>query len=155
MAGPCPARPTTDRGSSIRQGGMGGGGRGPERRLYGASQTRTAEISDGLSQTYLCGKVRNPTTTRPAPTWAMTDTVHRPPGRRQPLGWSRERSCLRPQPDQPNTSNVNIFGSAHSGGFNAAMCDGSVHLINYAIDLETDRRLGNREDGLQIDAKQF
>ena len=39
------------------------------------------------------------------------------------------------------------FGSVHNGGSNLAMCDGSVHVINYNIDPEVFRGLGNRMDG--------
>ncbi|MGD9635055.1 MAG: DUF1559 domain-containing protein [Pirellulales bacterium] len=36
------------------------------------------------------------------------------------------------------------FGSAHPGGFNAVFADGSVHTINYDIDLEVFNALGTR-----------
>jgi prepilin-type N-terminal cleavage/methylation domain-containing protein len=38
------------------------------------------------------------------------------------------------------------FGSAHSVGFNAALCDGSVRIINYNINLQTLNYLCNRMD---------
>jgi prepilin-type N-terminal cleavage/methylation domain-containing protein len=39
------------------------------------------------------------------------------------------------------------FGSAHSSGFNGVLCDGSVHIISYNIDVTNYMRLGNRADG--------
>jgi len=56
-----------------------------------------------------------------------------------------------PQPNGSPTDPLNYpLGSAHSGGINAVMADGSVTFLNYDIDLETLNRLGNRYDGESI-----
>jgi prepilin-type N-terminal cleavage/methylation domain-containing protein/prepilin-type processing-associated H-X9-DG protein len=46
---------------------------------------------------------------------------------------------------------VYYFGSAHSGGFNSAFADGSVHTIGYDIDIVVFNGLGTRAGGEIID----
>jgi prepilin-type N-terminal cleavage/methylation domain-containing protein len=40
-----------------------------------------------------------------------------------------------------------LFGSSHTGGFNACLADGSVRLISYAISPKTFKLLGDVSDG--------
>jgi prepilin-type N-terminal cleavage/methylation domain-containing protein len=42
------------------------------------------------------------------------------------------------------------WGSAHAGGFNAALADGSIRVINYSISLDVLRALSNRADGIPV-----
>ena len=56
-----------------------------------------------------------------------------------------------PEQDTPGVVNWVIYGSAHSGSYNATFCDGSVHAISYSIDPLTHQHLGNRADGALID----
>ena len=60
-----------------------------------------------------------------------------------------------PSRDTPGRLGHFAFGSAHSSGFQAAMCDGSVQNIIFDVDREVHRRLGNRVDGLQVDISQL
>jgi prepilin-type processing-associated H-X9-DG protein len=46
---------------------------------------------------------------------------------------------------------VYYFGSAHTGGFNATFADGSVHTINYAVDIVIFNALGTRAGGEIVD----
>ncbi len=69
-------------------------------------------------------------------------------------GWDHDvmRSTSRaPMADfiDPSTSvyGDNRFGSSHPGGFNAALCDGSVRFLAYTLELDVFRRLGCRRDG--------
>jgi prepilin-type N-terminal cleavage/methylation domain-containing protein len=124
--------------------------------FYGASQTTVADITDGTSCTYLLGEkylniVYYATNTDVGDDQSMytgcQDDVIR---------WTGPGNdpAYAPRQDQ-RTDNPQIFGSAHGGIFNVAICDGSIRPIAYAIDLETHRRLGNRHDGLPLDASKF
>ena len=42
------------------------------------------------------------------------------------------------------------FGSAHTGGFNMAFCDGSVKMIQFDVDPDLHRLQGNRSDGVAL-----
>jgi hypothetical protein len=57
--------------------------------------------------------------------------------------------------DTPGAADNSIFGSAHLAGTNMARCDGSVQTISYTINPLIHNYLGNRHDGLMIDAKKL
>jgi prepilin-type N-terminal cleavage/methylation domain-containing protein/prepilin-type processing-associated H-X9-DG protein len=125
--------------------------------FYGASQTTMADIKDGTSNTYLCAEKYVNATCYTTGTGDAGDDQSLYTGTQDDVcrwvNWVSSDATLTPAPmqDQPDKTNVYVFGSAHSGGFNAAMCDGSVRMINYTVDLETHRRLGNRSDGKPIE----
>jgi prepilin-type N-terminal cleavage/methylation domain-containing protein/prepilin-type processing-associated H-X9-DG protein len=54
---------------------------------------------------------------------------------------------LPPAQDQDGLTILFIFGSAHPGGINMAMCDASVRNISYDIDQVTHKWVGHRSDG--------
>ena len=58
-----------------------------------------------------------------------------------------------PRHDSRKLSTSYSFGSAHPQGWQAAFCDGSVHLIGYSVDADLHRRLGNRQDGQVVDTQ--
>ena len=53
-------------------------------------------------------------------------------------------------PEAADPLHVGTFGSYHSGGVQAAMCDGSVRFFSDAIDPTTWSHLGDRDDGEMI-----
>ncbi|MCH2222750.1 MAG: DUF1559 domain-containing protein, partial [Dechloromonas sp.] len=55
-----------------------------------------------------------------------------------------------PLHDRPGLSFKQVFGSAHASSCHLAMADGSVRSIQYDIDPEAHRRLGNRQDELTV-----
>jgi len=117
------------------------------------SMITMAEVRDGASNTYLFGeKYLNPDHSLDGEDygddqscWAGDDYDMQ--------AWTRTDQT--PMQDRPGYSQPWRFGSAHPAGWQVVFCDGSVHTISYAIDPETHRRLGNRKDGLPLDATQF
>ncbi len=129
---------------------------------YCGSLIKMADITDGTSQTYLVGEKQlcpdnylngedagdnegalmgdNEDIAR----WTAGEGTNSLPG-----------DYYAPMQDTPGYVVLHIFGSAHAVGFNMALCDGSARVINYSISPEIHRRLGNRKDGLPIDAKSW
>lgn len=105
--------------------------------------TKIAEVTDGTSNTLLVAEKRLNATEL---------------GQNQPddnegytAGWDEDTMRLTseaPAPDFHGSGpGPHIFGAAHSGGFNAALTDGSVRALSYSIDLTVFGRLGNKNDG--------
>jgi hypothetical protein len=61
----------------------------------------------------------------------------------------------RPMRDTDGEECSQRFGSAHGSVFHVAFCDGSIHPLNFGIDLQTLSRLGVRNDMLPIRPEDF
>jgi prepilin-type N-terminal cleavage/methylation domain-containing protein/prepilin-type processing-associated H-X9-DG protein len=120
---------------------------------YLRSQVELSSVTDGASATYLIGeKYLNPdnyeTGTDPSDNLSVYQGYDIDVNRWVAL-------VVPPMQDSPGIDDYYRFGSAHMGSFNMALCDGSVHTINYSIDPEIHRRLGNRMDDLPIGGDEF
>ena len=119
-----------------------------------------ADITDGTSCTYLAGeKFLDPDQYFTGTDWGDDQSAYAGDCDDQ-CRWTGQDTATtvvtnQPLPDTPGNGNWSIFGSAHLNGFQMALCDGSVHMIGYSVNPEIDRRLGNRRDGLLIDAKKW
>lgn len=120
---------------------------------YRRSETRTADISDGLSNTYLVGeKSLNPDSYETGASGGDDDTMYYG-GNCDSLRVTYSGYTLGP--DQPGSDNSQQFGSAHASGFSMTLCDGSVRSISYSINADIHGYLGNRKDGKAIDGGKF
>lgn len=127
--------------------------------IYYGSQVTAAGIRDGVSNTYLFGeKSLNPDLYYGGAwsgSWsndAESAFIGDNPGiNRSTLNWDG----AGPRQDRPGVIGWCEFGSAHPDAFNMVFCDGSVHAVSYAIEVETHRRLGNCRDGRILDTGKF
>jgi hypothetical protein len=138
---------------------------GPTGASFMRSEVKTAQITDGMSNTFMLGeKYINPDDytngNDGGDDWSgftgEQDDNYRTAGC-QNTSTSPPSNCFPPTQDQAGNSGPSgeSFGSAHFCNLNFALCDGSVKSISYSIDMETFRRLCNRRDGLPVDASKM
>jgi len=131
--------------------------------MHYRSRIGIKDIADGTTKTYLLGeKFLSPagyTQLLPGGAGRFGDNQ----GVWAGFEWDNHRvawnpaSSLRREDFQPRQDMVGVdnpgylaFGSAHPGGLNMAMCDGSVQNISYDIDATVHRFLANRVDGQAV-----
>lgn len=67
----------------------------------------------------------------------------------QPASW---RECAgAPDCNSLLIKNYQVFGSAHPGGCQFVMVDGSVQIVSYDVEARVFHLLGNRQDGETVD----
>lgn len=114
---------------------------------YDKSKIKMSEVTDGLSNTFMVGeKYLNPLKYTTGDDAADNENLY--------VGFDNDHnrstnlaSYFPPRQDTKLYSDMHIYGSAHPGGFNMVMCDGSVRVVQYSIDGNSYRYLGNRFDG--------
>jgi prepilin-type N-terminal cleavage/methylation domain-containing protein/prepilin-type processing-associated H-X9-DG protein len=115
------------------------------------STVKMADITDGVSNTYLVGeKYLNPdgyytgdTYNDDEPAFGADDLdLH---------CWT----CFLPYQDRQGVGYCGNFGSVHANSFNMAYCDGRIDTVNYSINATVHSRLGSRNDGFSIDGSKY
>ncbi len=107
------------------------------------SEVRLKDITDGTSKTYLIvEKYLNPNNYATGRDGGDNETWC--------TGWNNDlfrttRSV--PWADRAGVASTTRMGSAHTGGFMASYCDGSVRMRTFDIDKLVHRYYGDREDG--------
>ena len=113
--------------------------------VFRGSMTRPAHLRDGMSNVYLLGErfvQRGQTQTSTSfgnqHSWLVgfdDDSIR--------------FTAASPEGDSDSAASSfeGRFGGAHAGVFPMAMADGSVHMLQFSIDLTTHQLLGNRRDG--------
>ncbi len=122
--------------------------------IYAGSQISTGGITDGASNTYLLGEKSL------CPDNYLTggqndDNENAYMGDNEDICRWGGPSIAPPSQDTPGQVVAYNYGSAHPSGFGVALCDGSVRVISFYIDLTTHGRLANRHDGQPVDASKF
>ena len=126
----------------------------------GCSLIKMADITDGASNTYLLGeKYLNPDYYANGVDGGDNEFAlageNEDVTRWTAVSTSPPIQYLAPTQDTAGVVVRFDFGSPHANGCQMAFCDGSIQTISYSIDPEIHRRLGNRKDGMPIDAKKF
>lgn len=129
---------------------------------YQRSEIEMKHVTDGTSQTYLCGeKYVNPDFYDGGNTsnfadkdigddqgaWIADDLDN------NRLTGPANYGDARPAPDQAGLQWYRAFGSAHPSSFFMSMCDGSIHGMSYDIDPEVHHALGTRNGGETVSAQ--
>jgi prepilin-type N-terminal cleavage/methylation domain-containing protein/prepilin-type processing-associated H-X9-DG protein len=116
--------------------------------------TTFASITDGTSNTLLLGDKRM--------NRALLGQRQDDDSEGYTTGFDSNTVRTTSQPPAPDFNNASLppngqylFGSSHTGGFNAVFADGSVHFIPYSINATVFSYLGNRSDGQVIDGSSF
>jgi prepilin-type N-terminal cleavage/methylation domain-containing protein len=121
--------------------------------FHAGSMIKLSDITDGATNTFLLGeKYLNPDSYYLGNDYGDNEDAYL--GTNQDnTRWNVSTELL--MQDRPGMAYYRVFGSAHAAGFQMAMCDGSVRLMNYTLDKVTYSRLLRRDDGQVIDSKLF
>src|SRR5262245_17404446 len=122
---------------------------GPFTRM--GTATRANEVTDGLSKTIFFGEVRPGCSEHVTNGWGKTNNGNGYCTTLIPINFD---SCNPNAPDpcnRPCNWNTEVgFKSAHSGGAQFLVGDGSVHFLPETIDHQTYQYLGAKADGRQV-----
>ncbi|MDO4570489.1 MAG: DUF1559 domain-containing protein [Planctomycetia bacterium] len=113
--------------------------------IFDRSEVSVEAISDGTSNTYMIGEKYV------SPDKYETSTSSDDQGVYAGMDVDNTRSAYAlPQRDRSGLTQTSLFGGPHAGFFTMVMADGSVQRISYSINLDTHKRLGQRNDGNEV-----